>query len=93
MSDDTTCADRLSWSENVLSYKATGGLQIGRARTAGAWGEYWPGAVDDVWAFQGALSDSQRYPAPTDLKRCRPVALYGRAGTGFTPAFTHQGER
>ncbi|MBE4739258.1 MULTISPECIES: hypothetical protein [Streptomyces] len=59
MSDDTTCADRLSWSENVLSYKATGGLQIGRARTAGAWGEYWPGAVDDVWAFQGALSDSQ----------------------------------
>ncbi|WP_328430560.1 LamG-like jellyroll fold domain-containing protein [Streptomyces sp. NBC_00443] len=59
VSDDTTCADRLSWSENVLSYKASGGLQIGRARTAGAWGEYWPGAIDDVWAFQGALSDSQ----------------------------------
>ncbi|NBM18085.1 LamG-like jellyroll fold domain-containing protein [Streptomyces sp. GC420] len=58
-SDDTTCADRLSWAENVLSYKATGGLQIGRARTAGAWGEYWPGAVDDVWVFQGALSESQ----------------------------------
>ncbi|MFB8760752.1 LamG domain-containing protein [Streptomyces nigra] len=58
-SDDTTCADRLSWSENVLSYKATGGLQIGRARKAGAWGEYWPGAIDDVWAFQGTLSDSQ----------------------------------
>ncbi|MFF7160709.1 LamG-like jellyroll fold domain-containing protein [Streptomyces sp. NPDC008086] len=58
-SDDPTCADRLSWSENVLSYKATGGLQIGRARTAGAWGEYWPGAIDDVWAFQGTLSDSQ----------------------------------
>ncbi|WP_324617993.1 LamG-like jellyroll fold domain-containing protein [Streptomyces dysideae] len=58
-SDDTTCADRLSRSENVLSYKATGGLQIGRARTAGTWGEYWPGAVDDVWVFQGTLSDSQ----------------------------------
>ncbi|WP_367667004.1 LamG-like jellyroll fold domain-containing protein [Streptomyces sp. DG2A-72] len=58
-SDDATCADRFSWSENVLSYKATGGLQIGRAKTAGAWGEYWPGAVDDVWVFQGALSESQ----------------------------------
>lgn len=58
-SDDTTCVDRMSWAENVLSYKATGGLQIGRARTSGEWGEYWPGSVDDVWAFQGALSESQ----------------------------------
>ncbi|MEU3104855.1 LamG-like jellyroll fold domain-containing protein [Streptomyces griseoflavus] len=58
-SDNSTCADRMSWSENVLSYKAAGGLQIGRARTSGAWGEYWPGAVDDVWVFQGALSELQ----------------------------------
>ena len=58
-SDDTSCADRFSWSENVLSYKATGGLQIGRAKAAGAWGGHWAGAVDDVWAFQGTLSDTQ----------------------------------
>jgi len=57
--DDTSCAHRSSSAENVVSYKATGGLQIGRAKAAGAWGEYWPGAVDDVWVFQGTLSESQ----------------------------------
>ncbi|MGW6292059.1 LamG-like jellyroll fold domain-containing protein [Streptomyces sp. NPDC055058] len=58
-SDDTSCADRVSWAENVLSYKSTGGLQIGRARVSGQWAEHWAGAVDDVWVFQGALNASQ----------------------------------
>ncbi|QLH19310.1 LamG-like jellyroll fold domain-containing protein [Streptomyces sp. Rer75] len=57
--DDTTCADRIPWAEDTLTFKATKSLQIGRAKTAGTWGEYWPGAVDDAWAFQGALTDEQ----------------------------------
>ncbi len=58
--DDTTCADRLSWADDVLTFKATQPLQLGRARTGtSSWGEYWPGAVSDVWTFQGALTGSQ----------------------------------
>ncbi|WP_260867251.1 LamG-like jellyroll fold domain-containing protein [Streptomyces sp. SAJ15] len=57
--DDSTCADRVPWAENVLTFQATKSLQIGRAKSAGAWGEYWPGSVDDVWTFQGSLSESQ----------------------------------
>lgn len=36
-----------------------GGLQVGRGRTAGGWGEYLHGAVDQVRAFSGALTDSE----------------------------------
>ncbi|MER0242186.1 LamG-like jellyroll fold domain-containing protein [Streptomyces sp. HSW2009] len=57
--DDATCTNRVSWADNALSFAGTKALQVGRAKTAGAFGEYWPGAVDDVWAFQGALSDEQ----------------------------------
>ncbi|MGW4890354.1 LamG-like jellyroll fold domain-containing protein [Streptomyces murinus] len=57
--DETACTDQVSWSDNTLAFKATKSLQIGRAKTGGAWGEYFPGLVDDVWTFQGALSDEQ----------------------------------
>jgi hypothetical protein len=57
--DDPACTDRLSWAQDVLAFRAGESLQIGRSKTAGAWGEYWPGAVDDVWVFQGALTDGQ----------------------------------
>ncbi|MFP8941741.1 LamG-like jellyroll fold domain-containing protein [Streptomyces fenghuangensis] len=57
--DNASCTDRIPWAENVLSFKATGALQVGRTTDAGAGREYWPGLVDDVWAFQGALSDAQ----------------------------------
>ncbi|MEU0806046.1 LamG-like jellyroll fold domain-containing protein [Streptomyces sp. NPDC005970] len=57
--DDTACSDRFSWAENALSFKGTQPLQLGRAKTGTTWGEYWPGAVSDVWAFQGALTDAQ----------------------------------
>ncbi|MEU6994660.1 LamG-like jellyroll fold domain-containing protein [Streptomyces sp. NPDC046465] len=57
--DDAGCADLFSRGDNVLSFKASKSLQVGRAKTNGAWGGYWPGAVDDVWAFQGALTDGQ----------------------------------
>ncbi|RBM04650.1 LamG-like jellyroll fold domain-containing protein [Streptomyces sp. PT12] len=48
-----------SWSDNVLSFRAGHSLQVGRTRTAGAWDEYWPGSVDDLWAFKGALNGDQ----------------------------------
>ncbi|KOX00906.1 laminin [Streptomyces sp. NRRL WC-3723] len=58
--DDSTCTDRLSWADDALAFKAAQPMQLGRARTGtSTWGEYWPGAVSDVWAFQGALSDEQ----------------------------------
>ncbi|MBP2330661.1 hypothetical protein JOF56_011046 [Kibdelosporangium banguiense] len=37
-------------------WHATGGLQIGRGRAAGAAGEYWRGAVDDVRLYTGSLN-------------------------------------
>ncbi|WP_437115673.1 LamG-like jellyroll fold domain-containing protein [Streptomyces griseoviridis] len=59
-SDDTACTDRLSWAEDVLTFKAAQPLQLGRARTGSAtWGEYWPGVVSDVWAFQGVVTPDQ----------------------------------
>lgn len=56
--DDGSCSDRVPWAENVPAFKATS-LQIGRAGTGTAAGSYFPGLVDDVWAFQGALTDAQ----------------------------------
>ncbi|WP_217197353.1 LamG domain-containing protein [Streptomyces buecherae] len=57
--DDSTCASRVSWAENAIAFNGNKTLQLGRSKSAGTFGEYWPGAVDDVWAFQGALTDTQ----------------------------------
>ncbi|MES9543747.1 MULTISPECIES: LamG domain-containing protein [unclassified Actinomadura] len=38
----------------VGAFDAGGPLQVGRSALGDP--EYWPGAVDDVWAFQGALA-------------------------------------
>lgn len=58
--DTPTCTETVSWNSSVLPFAATKGLQLGRAKTgASSWGEYWSGAIDDVWVFQGAASDSQ----------------------------------
>ncbi|MEV7087133.1 LamG-like jellyroll fold domain-containing protein [Streptomyces sp. NPDC093085] len=53
------CADRVSWADDVLSFKANQPLQMGRLKNGSAWGEFWPGALSDVWAFQGTLTDAQ----------------------------------
>lgn len=37
------------------TWKATGGLQVGRALTADGWGEYLDGRIDEVRAYAGAL--------------------------------------
>jgi hypothetical protein len=52
-------ADGGSWAGNVLAFEATGSLEVGRTLRDGAWRGHWPGAVDDLWAFQGALDETQ----------------------------------
>ncbi|MGW7753854.1 LamG-like jellyroll fold domain-containing protein [Streptomyces violaceusniger] len=59
VSDETSCADRIAQVDDVLSFKGTQPLQLGRAKTGTTWGQYWPGSVSDVWAFQGTLTDAQ----------------------------------
>lgn len=51
--------DQVSYRFNVIGFDATQPFQIGRAKTDSAWGEYWPGVIDDVWAFDGVLTDEQ----------------------------------
>jgi hypothetical protein len=58
-SDDTSCADRVSWASNTAAFPATKSLQVGRVLNGGTAAEYWPGGVDDIWAFQGALDETQ----------------------------------
>ncbi|WP_243659816.1 LamG-like jellyroll fold domain-containing protein [Streptomyces sp. BK205] len=62
--DDPTCTEQVSWNTSVLPFAATKGLQLGRGKTvtssgASTWGEFWSGAVDDVWVMQGAVADAQ----------------------------------
>lgn len=57
---DPACTDVVPFNWAPVPFTATKGLQLGRAKTsATAWGEYWPGEIDDVWALQGAASDNQ----------------------------------
>ncbi|XIG79939.1 hypothetical protein C1N81_22145 [Streptomyces sp. SGAir0957] len=51
-SDDATVSFHGAWH-------STGGLQVGRGHVGDGWGEYLRGAVDEVHAFSGALSDSE----------------------------------
>jgi hypothetical protein len=57
--DENACAEQVSWAEDALAFKAAKSFQIGRAKSGSGYGEYFPGLVDDVWAFQGALTDEQ----------------------------------
>ncbi|WP_108999656.1 LamG-like jellyroll fold domain-containing protein [Streptomyces rishiriensis] len=57
--DDASCADAVSWSDNVLTYKAARTLQLGRDTAGATPGQYFPGSLSDVWIFQGALTETQ----------------------------------
>ncbi|MFJ1901699.1 MULTISPECIES: LamG-like jellyroll fold domain-containing protein [unclassified Streptomyces] len=57
--DSSSCDDLIAWGENVLTAKASKTLQVGRTKTGSVGAEYFPGVIDDVWLFQGALNDSQ----------------------------------
>jgi hypothetical protein len=57
--DETS--DGISQEDQVLGFKAAnGGLQVGRNKLGAADGtEFWPDGIDDVWAYQGALTQEQ----------------------------------
>ncbi|MFC4114803.1 LamG-like jellyroll fold domain-containing protein [Nonomuraea zeae] len=46
-------------TDHVSAWNATGPLQLGRTKTAGAFTGYWPGSVDDVRTYDGVLSAEQ----------------------------------
>ncbi|MFF2864866.1 LamG-like jellyroll fold domain-containing protein [Streptomyces rubiginosohelvolus] len=56
--DESGCQDLVAWASDVLTFKASKSLQVGRAQGDSP-GQYFAGAIDDVWTFQGALNDSQ----------------------------------
>ncbi|MER7752608.1 LamG-like jellyroll fold domain-containing protein [Kitasatospora sp. NPDC097643] len=53
------CTPMVSWTTAPQPFEATSGLQFGRTKAAGAWGEYFSGELDDVWLYQGVLSPAQ----------------------------------
>ncbi|MGW9131971.1 LamG domain-containing protein [Streptomyces sp. NPDC055681] len=57
--DDASCTDRVSWASNAAAFTATKSLQIGRTKAGATGSDYWPGGIDDVWVFQGALGEAQ----------------------------------
>ncbi|KOU40674.1 hypothetical protein ADK54_21500 [Streptomyces sp. WM6378] len=52
-----TCTDRVSTTTAKQPFKATGDLQFGR--NVGTAPEWFSGQIDDVWAYQGVLSQAQ----------------------------------
>jgi hypothetical protein len=44
---------------HVSAWNATGPLQLGRTKKAGAFTGYWPGTVDDVRLYDGVLTADQ----------------------------------
>ncbi|GAA1263053.1 hypothetical protein Psi02_58670 [Planotetraspora silvatica] len=49
--------DAVSTVDGVKPFAGTGGLQFGRNWSEGVAGEYFAGPIDDVWVYQGVLSD------------------------------------
>lgn len=57
--DDAACSEQVSWASNTPAFTATKSLQFGRNKAGSTVGDHWSGGIDDVWAFQGALSEAQ----------------------------------
>ncbi|MFE3652401.1 LamG-like jellyroll fold domain-containing protein [Streptomyces sp. NPDC059152] len=57
--DNPQCLEAIPWAENIITFKALKALHLGRDKGNGAFGDYWAGAIDDVWTFQGALTGDQ----------------------------------
>ncbi|MGY4967649.1 LamG domain-containing protein [Streptomyces sp. NEAU-S7GS2] len=57
--DDPQCVPAVPWADHARSFTAQRSLQVGRAKSHGTFGDHWSGAIDDVWAFRGALSSEQ----------------------------------
>ncbi|WP_203861908.1 LamG domain-containing protein [Plantactinospora mayteni] len=43
----------------TTAWQAGGPMQLGRSRYAGAYGNHWPGSLDDVRVYQGVLSQAE----------------------------------
>ncbi|MFG1856383.1 LamG-like jellyroll fold domain-containing protein [Actinomadura geliboluensis] len=55
-------SDSVSQQDQVIGFEAkdNGGLQVGRTKFGATDGsEYWTDAIDDIWAYQGALTTEQ----------------------------------
>ncbi|MFF4238976.1 LamG domain-containing protein [Actinomadura geliboluensis] len=55
-------SDSVSQQDQVIGFEAkdNGGLQVGRTKFGATDGtEYWTDALDDIWAYQGALTTEQ----------------------------------
>ncbi|MFA1542712.1 LamG domain-containing protein [Actinomadura monticuli] len=64
-------SDGVSQEDGVLPFEAknNGGLQVGRNKFGAADGtEFWPDAIDDVWAYQGALTPQQIAGLAVDME-------------------------
>ncbi|GAA2311539.1 hypothetical protein Scani_60970 [Streptomyces caniferus] len=57
--DDPQCVPAVPAADHARSFTAQRSLQVGRAKSHGTFGDHWSGAIDDVRAFRGALSDRQ----------------------------------
>ncbi|MFE9251517.1 LamG-like jellyroll fold domain-containing protein [Streptomyces sp. NPDC007088] len=59
--DESGCQDMIAWGDNILSYKANKRFDVGATVTGGkvSVDSLFPGTIDEVWAFQGALDASQ----------------------------------
>ncbi|MFJ4409566.1 LamG-like jellyroll fold domain-containing protein [Streptomyces sp. NPDC088910] len=68
--EDLECTERTSYAGAEQPLESTVGLQFGRDRAAGAWRGSFSGQIDDVWAYQGVLSEAQiislAFPAELD---------------------------
>jgi hypothetical protein len=49
----------VSYRNNTVGFNAIKPFQMGRTKTNGAYDEYWPGLIDDVWAFNGVATEDQ----------------------------------
>ncbi|MEU9839388.1 LamG-like jellyroll fold domain-containing protein [Actinomadura sp. NPDC048032] len=64
-------ADGISQEDQIVGFKASGngGLQVGRSKFGAADGtEFWTDAVDDLWAYQGALTTEQVQSLAGDIE-------------------------
>ncbi|WP_181448571.1 LamG domain-containing protein [Nonomuraea aridisoli] len=50
---------KVSWRFNITGFNASRAFHLGTTKSEGVWGEYWPGVIDDVWAFQGIVPQEQ----------------------------------
>ncbi|MDX3187676.1 LamG domain-containing protein [Streptomyces sp. MN03-5084-2B] len=56
-------------------WQGSGGLQVGRSKTAGQWGGYWRGGVDDVRLYTGALTADRVFALNRSYPAAQPAAL------------------